>query len=53
MASHGYRKVRSIKMFYNNQPKSFYLEDWWVDKASDVTEQDVQYMVETCVGTSA
>ena len=52
MASNGYRKVRSIKMFYNNEPKSIYLEDWWVDKASDVTEQDVQYMIETCLSVA-
>ena len=52
MASNGYRKVRSINMFYNNEPKSIYLEDWWVDKASDVTEQDVQYMIETCLSVA-
>ena len=52
MASNGYRKVRSVRYFYNNEPKSVYIEDWWVDKASDVTEHDVQYMVDTCVGVA-
>jgi len=53
MASHGYRKVYTMKMFMDNEPKSLYLEDWWVDKSSDVTQQDVQDMIETCVGTPA
>jgi len=53
MASHGYRKVFTMKMFMDNKPKSLYLEDWWVDKASDVTEQDVLSMVKLCVGTPA
>jgi hypothetical protein len=53
MASHGYRKVFTMKMKMSDQPKSVYLEDWWVDKSSDVTQQDVQDMIETCVGTPA
>lgn len=49
MASRGYRKVRTVKIFLNNKPKSLYLEDWWVHRAIDVTEQDVQEMVVSCL----
>ena len=52
MASHGYRKVRSVKMFYNNDPKSIYLEDWWVDNATDVLEHDVQHMIQDCLSVA-
>jgi DNA transposition AAA+ family ATPase len=52
MASHGYRKVRTVKMFCNNNPNSIYLEDWWVDKASDVMEQDVQDMIQDCLSVA-
>jgi hypothetical protein len=44
--------VFTMKMKMPDQPKSLYLEDWWVDKASNVTEQDVLSMVKLCVGVA-